>query len=104
MSPVNKLLYISKLSNFVIDPIEGGKEPCMLFETKVSSTKFVNDPIELGMLPFNKLLLIRNSCRDVIYPIVLCMAPDNLFKNASKYVNFDSDPIEEGNEPPIMLE
>ena len=87
-----------------MDPIVRGKEPCMLFETKVSSTKFVNDPIELGMLPLNMLLLICNSCRDVMDPIVLGKAPDNLFKFASKYVNFDSDPIEEGNEPPIMLE
>ena len=76
----------------------------MLFETMVSSTRFVNDPIELGMLPLNMLLLICNSCRDVIDPIILGKAPDNLFSFASKYVYFDREPIEEGTEPPIILE
>ena len=87
-----------------MNPIVMGKVPPMLFETKVSSTKFVNDPIELGMLPLNMLLLICNSCRDVMDPIVLGKAPDNLFKFTSKYVNFDNDPIEEGKEPPIILD
>ena len=57
MVPVNELKSNSKYSYFDSDPIVGGKVPVIILSVKSSDSRFVNNPIVLGMVDVRRMLL-----------------------------------------------